>query len=99
MDEIFAMLQSLLWTLVRPFVDFLLGFLPDGDPQVYAIIDGIGGVGADLSFNVFYFVDWLAVSACIGVLVSVVMICAVAKFVLKGMDMGHKAIESIPVVE
>lgn len=90
-----AAIQSLLGV----FADFLLSFLPDGDPEVYAIIDGVGQVGNSSTFNVFYFCDWAAVLVCFGVLVTVILIMTVLKYVLKSMDMAHKVVESVPVIE
>lgn len=99
MGDVLAKFFDALWQLFSPIADFLLSFLPDGDAQIYAIIDGVGGIGGDLTFNVFYFVDWPAVLACFGVLVTVILVINVTKIVLKGLDIGHKAIESIPVIE
>lgn len=85
--------------LVKPLIDFILGFFPEGDPEVFAIIDGFGSFGGGLSFNVFYFFDMQAILVCFGVMVTVILIVNVLKLVLRGMDMAARAIEAVPVVE
>lgn len=85
--------------LIAPFVNFCIGFLPDGDPAVYTIIDGVGNIGGVSTFNVFYFCDWRAVLICFGVLVTVALIVQIYKFVMRGVDMAAKTVEAIPVVE
>lgn len=97
--DVFGMFWNAIKALIKPIVDFLVSFLPDGDPAIYSIIDGIGEVGGGSTFNVFYFCDWSAVLMCFGVLVSVVLIVQVIKLIFRSIDLGHKAIETIPVVE
>lgn len=97
--DILGFFWGLISNLLKPLVDFILGFLPNGDPQVYAIIDGIGQVGGASTFNVFYFCDWSAVLICFGVLVTVILIIHVLKLILRSLDMADRAVEKIPFIE
>lgn len=99
MADFFNYVLGLLWMICKPFVDFFLGFLPDGDPEVYAVIDGISSIGSDMTFNVFYFCDWGAVMLCFGVMVTVMLIVNVVKFMLHGFNTAREVVEAIPVVE
>lgn len=97
--DVLGFFLQILSVILQPIVDFLLGFLPDGDPEVYAVIDGISTIGSDMSFNVFYFCDWSAVLLCFGVMVAVMLVVTVVKYMLRSMDIAAKAIEAVPVVE
>ena len=85
--------------LLQPLFDFIVGFLPNGDPQIYAIIDQVGMVGGDFTFNVFWFVEWNCVLACFAVLVSVSLVVHLIKFVMSSINTASKAVEAIPVIE
>lgn len=97
--DVFGFLWGIISNLIQPFVNFLVSFLPDGDPAIYAIIDGIGTVGGYSTFNVYYFCDWSAVLLCFGVLVTVILIVQVVKFILRALAMGRDVVEAIPIYE
>ena len=97
--DVLGSFWALISHLIKPFADFLINFLPNGDPQVFEIIDSIGSIGAHNTFNVFYFVDWGAVLVCFGVVVTVSLIIPIINTIIRAIDMAHKAVESIPVVE
>lgn len=97
--DVLTMFGNMVMGLVSAIATFLLSFLPDGDVEVYAVIDGFGNVGVDSTFDVFYFVDFGAVLVCFGVLIVTMIVCTVLKLMCKGIDYGHKAVESVPVVE
>ena len=85
--------------LLTPFKEFLLGFLPNGDPNVYAVIDSVGSVGGSLTFNVFYFVDFNMVTICLGVLVTVALLIHVIKLIMKALGLAAGAVEAVPIIE
>lgn len=97
--DVLGYFWALVSNFISPFVNFIISFLPDGDPQVYAIIDSVGDVGANLTFNVFYFCDWAAVLLCFGVMVTVALVVMVYNLVMKGINLAAKTVEAIPVVE
>lgn len=94
-----AAFGDFIMTLLQPFFDFLVGFLPNGDPAIYSVIDQVGLVGGDFTFNVFWFVEWSYVMACFAVLVSVSLVVHLIKFVMSSINTASKAVEAIPVVE
>ena len=90
--DVLGFLYHLISTVLSPIMSLIIGILPDGDSQVFAYIDSIANLGGDMTFNVFYFVNWGPVGLCFGVLVTTALIVAIVKFV-------KYAVEAIPVVE
>ena len=97
--DVLGFFWDLIQALCQPFWDFLVGFLPFGDPTVFSVIDSIGQVGSSMSFNVFYFIDMSAVMVCFGVYITVLLTVNILKFVLRSMDMARSAVEMIPFAE
>lgn len=97
-DPIGAFVEFVL-SLLTPFINFILGFFPDADPQVYAVIDAFGNAAPDLTFNVFWFVEWSAVGVCFNVLVVCTLVFAGYRILSDAIDMISQAIEKIPFIE
>lgn len=97
--DVLAQFGELILGLLKPIAAFLLSFLPNGDAQVYGLIDSFGNIGAGSTFDVFYFIDFGAVMVCFGVLITTMIVCTILKLMTKSIDIADRAIEKIPIVE
>ena len=53
------------------FVTFVLGFFPDGDPNINSAIDSWSFSTGDATFNLLYFIDMGAVLLFVGLAVAI----------------------------
>lgn len=95
----FNSFADIVTALMSPFLIWLLSFFPSGEPSIFEVIDSIGMVGGELTFNVFYFIDLASVFMCLGVLITVMLIVMILKLVNRSVDLASKAVEAIPVIE
>lgn len=97
--EVFNGVFNFLLSLIKPLVNWMLEFLPNGEPVIFRVIDSIGQLGSDLTFNVFYFVDIASVLLCFGVLVNVVLIVNLVKLIFRSINLASMSVEAIPWFE
>lgn len=99
-----VILKALTWVgdlLSAGFVtlaNFILGFFPDADPAINAVIDSWNVGGDSLTFNVLYFLDVQMVMVCGGLAGGVVFVCLLVSFIRWVISALHDLIDSIPVI-
>ena len=79
-------------------VNFLLGFFPDADPSINAVIDSWNVGGGGLTMNPLYFLDVPMVMVCAGMAVTVIFVCLLVSFVRWVISTVHELLDSIPVI-
>lgn len=101
LDMALSFLGDLLWGVFERVATFFLQFFPDADQGIVSAIHGWGSAmsGADLTFNVFYFVDIRMVSVFFSMTVVVLLAMLVIGMVKSVLALVHKLIEAIPVIE
>lgn len=100
-EGILDWIVSILYVVLMPVGTFILGLLPDGDPQVMGAIDSLGGVlgvGVNTSFNVLYFVD-LSIVAGFVQMASIMLLAYLVYWLVRNViSLVTKVADAIPVV-
>ena len=87
--------------LLENFATFILGFFPDADGSILESIGSWGAMlsGYDLTFNYFYFVDTVVVTAFLDACIVMILAWAVLALIRSLLMFLDALVEAIPVIE